>query len=150
MFYSNRRWDSGGYPLKRMLPLDKLSFEARLYPVTKLLSVLLLALVCPLAARADTLPSRDPRAVVPLLQAWHEHDGYGRLTSILGKPDMDIGNGIHIWVFRLDDGTSIYANAAQRDRLIGISRSAPGGLAQKLYQPIAHDLDRPQPSSAPF
>ena len=132
------------------LPLDKPFPAAKLSGVTKLLSVLVLALFVSDAARADSLPSRDPQVVVPLLRAWHEHDGYARLTHILGRPDSDIGSGIFIWVFRLNDGTSVYASAAQRDRLISINRRAPGGLAQKLYQPIAHDLDRSQPSSAPF
>jgi hypothetical protein len=118
--------------------------------VAKVLIALFFALFISLTARANPLPSRDPRIIVPLLQTWHEHDGFSRLTLLLGQPDLDIGSSIHIWVFRLNDGTSIYANAAQRDRMISISRSAPGGLAQKLYQPIAHDLDRPQPSSAPF
>jgi hypothetical protein len=115
-----------------------------------ILGALLLSVLLPVAARADTLPSRDPQVVVPLLQGWHEHDGYARLTQILGKPDADVGSGLYIWVFRLQDGSSIYVHAGQYDRLMGISRSKPGGLAQKLYTPMGHDLDHPVPASAPF
>lgn len=143
-------WGQPGYRLSAYVAPRQGVHRGETDDVAKVLIALLVALLPSVAAQADPLPSRDPHVVVPLLRAWHEHDGYDQLTHILGKPDMDIGSGIFIWVFRLKDGTSVYANAAQRDRMISISRSAPGGLAQKLYQPIAHDLDRPQPASAPF
>jgi hypothetical protein len=115
-----------------------------------ILGALLLSVLFSLHSRAGTFPSRDPQVVVPLLQAWHEHDGYRRLTQVLGRPDGDVGSGLYIWTFRLTDGTTVYASAGQLNRMMGISRSAPGGLKQTLYTPMAHDLDHPVPASAPF
>lgn len=33
---------------------------------------------------------------------------YKTLTFIFGEPDSDIGSGIHIYVYNLDDGTKVY------------------------------------------
>ena len=32
---------------------------------------------------------------------------YAQLTCLFGKPDNDIGSGIHIYVYKLEDGTKI-------------------------------------------
>ncbi len=119
--------------------------------VMKLLATLLLGLVFSLAARANPLPSRDARVVVPLLRGWHEHGSFARLEHILGRPDAETISGFALTEFRLTDGTSIFVHATpSHNRVYTITRSAPGGLAQTLYEPLAGDLDRPQPASAPF
>jgi hypothetical protein len=33
--------------------------------------------------------------------------GYSDLRSRFGKPDADIGSGIHVYVYNLDDGTQV-------------------------------------------
>ena len=104
-----------------------------------------------LSVRADPLPSRDPQVVVPLLQAFHEHESFGRLLHILGRPEAQTISGYSITVFRLNDGTSVYVKASpSRNRIFDITRSAPGSLVQTLYEPLDRDLDHPMPSSAPF
>ncbi len=119
--------------------------------MTKLIAILILALALPLAARADTLPSRDPQVVVPLLRAWAEHGSFARLEQILGRPDLETISGFAIAEFRLADGTSVYVKTTPaHHRIYMISRSAPGGLQQTLYEPLAGDLDDPLPASAPF
>jgi hypothetical protein len=119
--------------------------------VQRLLFSLLLGLLLPLAARADALPSRDPRVVVPMLQAWHEHGSFARIVSLLGAPDEETISGFSITTFHLKDGTSVYVKATpSHNRIFGISRSAPGVLAESLYEPLGGDLDHPAPSSAPF
>jgi hypothetical protein len=119
--------------------------------VPKLLTPVLLAFILPLAARADSLPSREPQVVVPLLKAWHEHGSFGHLEQILGRPDGESISGFSVTEFRLADGTSVYVKATpSHNRIYTISRSAPGGLAETLYEPLRTDLDRPQPASAPF
>jgi hypothetical protein len=105
----------------------------------------------PLAARADTLPSRDPHVVVPLLQAFHEHGSFARLKQILGAPDREELSGFSITVFRLTDGSSVYVKATPRhNRIYDISSRAPGVLAWTLYSPMVPDLDHPIPASAPY
>jgi hypothetical protein len=119
--------------------------------VVKLFLALLATALLPFAARADSLPSREPGVVLPVLQAWHEHESFARIEQILGKPDMDIGSAFSIAIFRLSDGTSIYVKSTpSRNRIYSISRSKPGGLAETLYEPRDGDLDHPVPGSAPF
>ena len=117
-------------------------------------NVVLIALTWVLAiagARAESLPSRDPQVVVPLLRAFHEHEGFGRVMGILGRPEEEAISGYSITVFRLEDGTSVYVKATpSHNRIFCISRSAPGGLAEMLYDPLTRDLRQPVPSSAPF
>jgi hypothetical protein len=133
-----------------MLGLDKAFIAAKLRDVLKVLAVVL-ALCFPLSAHAGSLPSRDPRAVVPLLEAWHEHGSFAHLERILGRPDGEAIAGFSITEFKLNDGTSIWVRSTpSHNRIYAITRSAPGGLAQTLYEPLARDLDWPQPSSAPF
>jgi hypothetical protein len=113
--------------------------------------LLLLGVFLPLAARADALSSRDPGVVLPKLQGWHEHGSFASIERILGKPDEETISGFSITTFRLKDGTSVYVKATpSHNRILGISRSAPGALAETLYEPLEGDLDHPAPSSAPF
>ena len=103
------------------------------------------------SAHATSLPSRDPQVVVPLLAAFHEHEGFGHIVGILGPPEMETIGGFSISIFHLEDGSSIYVKATpSRNRIFGITRSAPGSLVQTLYDPRNRDLRHPAPSSAPF
>jgi len=133
------------------LPLDNIPIEGKVMGVMKPFAILLFVLLIPLAARADALPSRDPQVVVPLLQTWHEHGSFASIERILGKPDDETISGFSITTFRLKDGTSVYVKATpSHNRVFGISRSAPGALAETVYEPLEGDLDHPVPSSAPF
>jgi hypothetical protein len=119
--------------------------------MTKLLPVLLFALLAPLAAQGASLPSRDPQVVLPLLERWHEHKGFFQLEHILGRADRETISGFAITIFDLTDGTSIYVSSTpSHNRIFTIRRSAPGGLAETLYEPLRTDLDDPQPTSAPY
>jgi hypothetical protein len=132
------------------LPLDNVSIEANLLLVPKLLLPLLL-LVLPFCLRAATLPSRDPQVVLPLLERWHEHKGFFQLEHILGRADSQTLSGFAVSVFALRDGTSIYVSSTpSHNRVFTIRRSAPGGLAETLYEPLTGNLDQPLPSSAPY
>ena len=119
--------------------------------MVRVLLSILAAFSLPFAAQAAALPSRDPQVVVPLLQAWREHGSFLRLEHILGRPDREVVSGMAVSVFDLRDGTSIYVKSTpSHNRIYTISRSAPGRLIETLYEPLAGDLDRPQPASAPF
>jgi len=114
-------------------------------------AVLLVGLLLPLAARADTLPSREPGVVLPKLEAWHEHGSFASLERILGRPDAEVISGFSVTTFRLKDGTSVYVEATpSHNRIFGINRSAPGVLAETIYEPLDGDLDHPLTTSAPF
>jgi hypothetical protein len=115
------------------------------------LALVVALLFAPLTGRSDTLPSRDPRIVLPLLLAFREHGSFGRIQQILGAPDADAISGFSITTFRLNDGTSVYVKATpSHNRIYTISRSAPGALVETLYEPLDRDLRHPLPDSAPF
>jgi hypothetical protein len=102
-------------------------------------------------ASANPLPSRDPQVVIPLLQAFHEHEGFGRIEQILGSPDSNAVSGFSITTFQLSDGTSVFIQATpSHNRIYTITYRAPGSLAETLYDPRNRDLRHPLPSSAPF
>lgn len=53
-------------------------------------------------------PARDAATVMPRIRKVLEGvPTYAQLSDILGEPDMDIGSGIHIFVYHLGDGTAV-------------------------------------------
>ena len=66
---------------------------------------LLLSLAAAGAGHADAqnLPSRDAGVVVPMLRALPKPDTYDRVLAILGKPDMDVGSGLNVYLYTLSD-----------------------------------------------
>jgi hypothetical protein len=82
---------------------------ARAIVLTLLASFLLAGI-----SRADDapiLPSRKASIVIPLLKAFNPKEGFTRIEKILGKEDVDVGNGIMDCSYGLDDGTSIRVRA---------------------------------------
>jgi len=59
------------------------------------------------AKDASPLPSRKTAVVMPLLQHFSPRDGYERITQILGKEDLDVGNARRECFFRLEDSAGI-------------------------------------------
>ena len=52
--------------------------------------------------------NRDAATAISRIRAVIKADlTFDKLSEILGEPDMDIGSGIHIFVYRLSDGTGI-------------------------------------------
>ena len=75
-----------------------------------LIFVLAGALLLPVLAHASdasSLPSRKAAVVLPLLKKISKEDTYSKIEKILGISDMDIGSGMYVYVFRLDDSTSV-------------------------------------------
>jgi hypothetical protein len=107
-------------------------------------------MLVPSLAPAATLPSRDAAVVIPLLQHAAPDGGLARVETILGAPDASFVSGFRIYVFHLNDSTSLYVSSPDRHRVFGIRRSAPGSDAETLYEPLGADLMRPPPRSAPF
>jgi hypothetical protein len=116
-----------------------------------LVPFLLAVLFSPGLLRAgDILPSRDPRVVIPLLAQTSGHESVHDIECILGRPDDSFVSGFHIYVFRLDDATSVYVASPDRHRVFSLRRSVPGDNAVTLDEPLGDDLDHRVPTSAPF
>jgi hypothetical protein len=97
---------------------------------------------------AAELPSRNPGVVVPLLI--HAPRNLAGIERILGRPDSSFLSGFRIYVFHLEDSTSVYVASPDQRRVFGIHRSALGAEAVTLYEPLGDDLMRPAPTSASF
>jgi hypothetical protein len=78
------------------------------------------------ATDASSLPSRKAAVVLPLLQKISSKDDYPKIEQILGKPDMDIGSGIYVYVFRLDDSTSVMVGTSDPKSVFYIHRTGHG------------------------
>jgi hypothetical protein len=94
-----------------------------------MLLIALAAFLFPGLDRAEgtpTLPSRKAVVVLPLLERFSKGDDYSKIEKILGKPDMDIGSGIYIYVFRLNDSTSVTVGTPNRNLVYSIRRTGHG------------------------
>jgi hypothetical protein len=80
-------------------------------------------LVC--ADNGPTLPSRKVAIVLPLLKQISGKDAYPQIEKILGKPDRDIGSGVYVYVFGLDDDTTLIIGT-DRNKVFHISRIGYG------------------------
>jgi hypothetical protein len=78
------------------------------------------------ATDAGSLPSRKADVDLPLLKQFSSKDNYSKIEQILGKPDKDIGSGVYIFIYLLDDSTSISVSTPDRNTVFGISRFGPG------------------------
>jgi hypothetical protein len=90
-----------------------------------LLILLSAFLISSLGRATDTaaLPSRKAAVVLPLLKQFSKREGYPKIEKILGKPDMDIGSGLFIYVFRLDDFTTVSVSSPDGKSVFSIRRA---------------------------
>lgn len=72
-----------------------------------------------LAKRTD-LPSRKASLILPILQKVSEKEKYSKVEKILGKPDSDIGSGIHIYSFTLNDNTHVIVGTPDKNEVLYI------------------------------
>ena len=98
--------------------------------------------------------NRDAATAISRIRAVIKADlTFDKLSEILGEPDMDIGSGIHIFVYRLSDGTGIRVGTPDKkavsyvfqadNRLFPIEAGqAPGG--QHPFDEVLW-VERPKP-----
>jgi len=77
------------------------------------------------------LPSRIPEIVIPELRKCQSTDGFSFLERILGKPDKDVGSGVYILYYRLEDGSSIVASSAYSKQIWVIRREFPTAIKRE-------------------
>ena len=58
---------------------------------------------------------------------------YSSLENVFGKPDADIGSGIHIYVYNLKDGTFIWIGYASNIMYVRHMDSGTGAGAKLLH-----------------
>jgi len=80
------------------------------------------------------LPSRDPAVVLPLLRSFKSNPRIEDIEKILGHWDKDVGSGVYILIYRLDDGSSIATGGtADLKHLPGITLKKDGQQYEVLY-----------------
>jgi hypothetical protein len=122
-----RGYETGGFlgtPREAFADLKDIAttqyfFQSR-FAVIKQLEAVRPAVGTPAAAAEKPLgqASRDAAAVLPQIQQLLGGvPTYPALTAILGKPDGDLGSGLHIYVFALSDGSKITVATADGQSL---------------------------------
>jgi hypothetical protein len=101
----------------------------------------------PAAARSQLAARMERLAGAPLPPTARKESVFTKLTAATtfkemlgwaGAPDADIGSGIHIYVYRLDDGSEVWVGTPGGDRII-YARQMKGGQLQQdlLHQPVS-------------
>ncbi len=88
----------------------------------------------------------ESRKILPeLTKALGSSPTYDELSRILGEPHMDIGSGIHVFVYIFDTGASVSVGTADKKTVLYVDR---GG--ERLYQKKAQVQDGGgQPATRP-
>ncbi len=73
-------------------------------------------------ALAETKPSRDAAKVMPKIEKLTTQSEFRDVTAILGEPDRDVGSGIHVYLFRLSDGTELRVGTPDDKDIMYIDR----------------------------
>ena len=69
----------------------------------------------------NQLPTRNHKIVLPIIKTLKNGDSISEVEKVLGKPDADIGSGIFILIYKLDDGTSISVGSADGNKILYIN-----------------------------
>jgi hypothetical protein len=57
-----------------------------------------------------------------------------QVIDICGVPDEDIGSGIHVYVYKLSDGSLVRIGTPDKKRLIYVAHVSPNGEARSIIQ----------------
>jgi|GEM_PF-2207738 len=83
----------------------------------------------------DTAPIASARSLA-IFRQLTANDSYATVERLAGKPDRDIGSGLHIFVYDLPDGSQIYIGFADLNKLIYVSHVFKDGRpAEQLAGP---------------
>jgi len=104
------------------------------FTVTRIILSLLLSVSLIQQSHAEELnnPSRHAQSVLPQLQKFDPAVGFPQIERILGKPYKDVGSGIYIFIYNLDDSTTITVGAVLPKEVFYIRRSGKGLDAEQL------------------
>ena len=71
-----------------------------------------------------------------------------QVIDICGIPDADIGSGIHIYVYKLSDGSLVRIGTPDEKRLIYVAHVLPNGAARSIIKiPARRDKRKRRVSS---
>jgi len=76
------------------------------------------------ACKKDNIPNRD--SLEYFKANLHEDMAYSALTNTFGEPSADKGSGIHIYVYKLNDGSEIWIGFA--DKIIYARHMSENGV----------------------
>lgn len=93
------------------------------------------ALMTAVTSGADNhLPSRDPSIVLPLLKSISKDPGIDDIKKILGNYDKDVGSGVYMLIYRLDDGSSLSVWGGSLKKLSSITLMRAGRENVDIYK----------------
>ena len=83
------------------------------------------------SSRVETqaIAPRTADTALPLLRKFTPELGMDYITSVLDKPDIDVGSGIHEYVYPMTDGYSVVVRARINHRhTVGAGEYKPGTI----------------------
>jgi hypothetical protein len=84
----------------------------------------------------------DARKVIPeLTKALRGSPTFDELSQILGEPHLDIGSGIHVFVYTLDEGASVTVGTSDRKKTLYVNQGA-----ERLYPTKAEQSGAANPA----
>jgi hypothetical protein len=96
------------------------------------------AFVLEMGSDFGPIPLESRKVIPELTKALHTTPTFDELSRILGEPHLDIGSGIHVYVYTLDKGTSLTVGTADKKTVLYVDR---GG--ERLYQKKAEQVVPP-------
>lgn len=104
------------------------------HPQTLLSSALMALSMLSLAA-CGTPEQQGGRNLAEFESKLHMANTYDDITKAFGEPDRDVGSGIHIYVYELDDGTEVWIGYTDRILYARHMKDATTSLKQLLPKP---------------
>jgi hypothetical protein len=99
------------------------------------LDVLALGACSGIPAPASARPTAAPRSLSEFAFL-RPGMGYDEIVGVAGEPDRDVGSGLYVFVYRLDDGTELELTFASLEQLLSVSLYDPGkGTRQSIPGP---------------
>ena len=100
-----------------------------------ILCVAALALSSTTQARAETIGKATPKTCsAKALRRIKSKMSMKRIIKLCGEPEKDIGSGIHIYVYELEDGSSVWVGTPDRKRIIYVTHVLPDGEKRVIIQ----------------
>ena len=102
------------------------------------------AFVLGMGRDVEAIPLISRVAIPALTKALRGTPTFEELSRILGEPQMDIGSGIHVLVYTLDQGASVSVGTSDKKTVLYVDR---GG--ERLYPTKAEQRAARQPATHP-
>jgi hypothetical protein len=98
------------------------------HPIARVLLLAVLALGCPRQRARPQGPTRD----LEHFRSLTANSTMPDVKRLVGEPDGDMGSGIIMYFWKLDDGTRVNVGTPDNERVLYIDWMKPDGTRERL------------------